>query len=215
MPLHKMPGWEVVPPAPAPEPADDPVWISAEPWTPYGSVGFRSASEVIAATYARAGRVGWLAGEDQIEAPPRLEPPGVHPETLGFPAGTYDFSAVGRAGDILHGRTRWRMPGTLSVYDASGSRQWTYTEELSDGTLADVSGRKWVPNQAELPDVVRGRYTLDRDANQSMAGEVRWLHRSARTLYVDAACRHRTNSGMQLLPDGTWRSRGGMVWEPV
>jgi hypothetical protein len=64
-------------------------------------------------------------------------------------------------------------------------------------------------------DVIQGRYTLDRDANACLAGEARWLRPSTGELFNDAACQERCNSSMTPRADGTWASRGQLVWEAV
>lgn len=63
--------------------------------------------------------------------------------------GRYDFSNTDSAASALQDQVRWREPGTLQVWDSpvGGHRQWTYTEELADGTLVDRRGRRWRPTE--------------------------------------------------------------------
>lgn len=72
----------------------------------------------------------------------------------GMPAGMirgrYDMSYSRNPNDGFHGQVRWRQPGTMFVFDSEGRRQWTYEEELMSGTLVDRSGRRWVPDSAQM-----------------------------------------------------------------
>ena len=69
-------------------------------------------------------------------------PRGMQP---GMIRGRYDFSLCPEPQSELHGQVRWRAPGTMQVFDENGCRQWTYREELPDGTLVD-GARRWVPD---------------------------------------------------------------------
>lgn len=63
--------------------------------------------------------------------------------------GRYDFANTDIAASSLQDQVRWREPGTLQVWDSpvGGSYQWTYIEELADGTLVDRRGRRWRPTE--------------------------------------------------------------------
>lgn len=71
-----------------------------------------------------------------------------HPPTNRI-SGRYWFPPEDSAAyEELRGAQRWREPGTMTVFDAPvmGRRQWSYTEELPDGTLVDRSNRRWIPD---------------------------------------------------------------------
>lgn len=74
---------------------------------------------------------------------PRDMPPGMI-------RGRYDMSYSRNPNDGFHGQVRWRAPGTMFVFDSEGRRQWTYEEELPDGTLVDRASRRWVPDSAQM-----------------------------------------------------------------
>lgn len=94
----------------------------------------------------RSDLVGQYGGAGyQTPAYPELLPPG-------WVAGRYDFSQSQGPTRWLQGQVRWREPGTMNVWDSSGNRQWTYTDELPDGTLVDNSGRMWVPDRVAPAD---------------------------------------------------------------
>lgn len=65
---------------------------------------------------------------------------------LGMIRGRYDLSQSPTPQNSLHGQVRWRAPGSMDVFNADGCRQWTYREELPNGTLIDGNGRRWVPD---------------------------------------------------------------------
>lgn len=67
---------------------------------------------------------------------------------------------------------------------------------------------------APVSQRIPGRYTTDGDANLSQAGRDRWLDPVSRELYSTPDEPVRCNSGMSEQANGTWVSRGGMVWEP-
>ena len=75
------------------------------------------------------------------------EPPSLQANpNAGRIRGRYNFSRANmRSG--LDGPVRWRQPGTLCVHDENGARQWTYTQELADGSLSDNAGCRWYPTE--------------------------------------------------------------------
>lgn len=159
---------------------------------------------------------------------PRAERPRDVPrgEVRSFQRGVYDNSN-NASGQAFHGTVRWRIPGTLQVCDETGRSQWTYDEELPDGSLVCTRGgnrgSRWVPDAAPVPvgayvvenGLVRGRYTLDEGANGvGLSGCTRWLDTTTRRLYGTADPSSRSlNSGLSELPDGTRRTVSGLVWE--
>lgn len=77
---------------------------------------------------------------------PRAAPPVQSTQRI---RGRYDFANTDSAARGLQDRVRWREPGTLQVWDSpvGGRHQWTYIEELADGTLMDSNGRCWRPTE--------------------------------------------------------------------
>lgn len=64
--------------------------------------------------------------------------------------GRYDFAtATNSVYNGMQDLVRWREPGTLQVWDSptGGRPQWTYIEELPDGSLVDRVGRRWRPTE--------------------------------------------------------------------
>lgn len=161
-----------------------------------------------------------VANGDEYGARPSIRMSHVQ----GFQRGVYDNSAMA-AGSVFDGQVRWRIPGTLQVCDETGRSQWTYDEELPDGTLICNSGSnrgaRWVPDAAPVPirtvfnGLVRGRYTLEEGVNGvGLSGRTRWLDTATGRLYGTADPSGLSlNTGLSELPNGTWRSRGGLVWE--
>lgn len=145
-------------------------------------------------------------------------------DVQGFQRGVYDSSAC-PAAQWAHGLVRWRIPGTLQVCDESGRSQWAYDEELPDGSLVCTegsnTGARWVPDAVPVPihvienGLVRGQYTQEEGVNGvGLAGRTRWLDTAAGRLYSSADPSGLSLSrGLSELPNGTWRSVSGLVWE--
>lgn len=102
------------------------------------------ASVADAFSGAVTGRIS--ASQPTMANIPRAAPPD--PPTNRI-RGRYDFSGTGSAASGLQDQVRWREPGTLQVWDSpvGGNYQWTYIEELADGTLVDRIGRRWRPTE--------------------------------------------------------------------
>lgn len=93
---------------------------------------------------AVTGRIS--ASQPAMASIPRAAPPVQSSRRI---RGRYDFDVMDTVAFGLQGTIRWREPGTMQVYDdpVNGDRQWTYSEELPDGSLADRSGRRWRPTE--------------------------------------------------------------------
>lgn len=133
----------------------------------------------------------------------------------GFQRGVYDNSN-NAGGQAFHGAVRWRIPGTLQVCDETGRSQWTYDEELPDGSLVCTqgsdTGARWVPDvlpQLLVNGRIRGRYDPSTTGGLFF-GEQRWLDSTEGWLYDDDGWRCNT---VQRQPNGEWWTGGGLRWE--
>lgn len=86
------------------------------------------------------------ASQPEMASIPPAAPPVQSTQRI---RGRYDFANTDIAASGLQDQVRWREPGTLQVWDSpvGGNYQWTYIEEMADGTLVDRRGRRWRPTE--------------------------------------------------------------------
>jgi hypothetical protein len=142
--LPLMPGFEKIEPRPEFEPMSE-LYASAPP------VGAGLAEVGGVDAYAAMRRLfpanQWAQAAMPTGQPLQVFDWNIPDPNAGRIRGRYDFSQSETPGAGLVDQVRWRQPGTMSVYDEQGARQWTYVNEHADGSLSDARGRRWYPTE--------------------------------------------------------------------